>query len=139
MHSDTLKDRLINIARTGAAVRQLPALPKTRAGSRPADVLLDRYLRRIDPAIAASFTDAQLHAIKQMFNDRRVQRHMVDLRHTFALGGKRYYTVFFFGRDRRIRAQAEQHRDSWLGLGAYLTLALGLLASLFMFVYYLKG
>ena len=65
------------------------------------DEFLAHYFRRIDPAVAASFTKEQRHALRLMFGDRGATRHAIDMRCTFPLGWRRFYLVFLLGRDRR--------------------------------------
>lgn len=114
------------------------ALPR-RAARISDDEFLAHYLRRIDPAVAASFTKEQRHAIRIMFGDRGATRHAVDVRCTFPLGWRRCYLVFLLGRDRRriIRPRNGLPGDmgDWL---AYLVMSLGLLAALFVLLSFVK-
>ena len=112
--------------------RASSAAPR-RSGRISDDEFLAHYLRRIDPAVAASFTKEQRHAIRTMFGDRGATRHAVDVRCTFPLGWRRFYLVFLLGRDRRrmIRPRNGLPGDmgDWL---TYLVMSLGLLAALFL-------
>ena len=103
------------------------------------DDFLAHYFRRIDPAVAASFTKEQRHAIRAMFGDRGATRHAVDVRCTFPLGWRRFYLVFLLGRDRRkiIRPRNGLPGDmgDWL---AYLVMTIGLLAALFVLLSLVK-
>ena len=113
--------------------------PPRRAARISDDEFLAHYLRRIDPAVAASFTKEQRHAIRTMFGDRGATRHAVDVRCTFPLGWRRFYLVFLLGRDRRriIRPRNGLPGDmgDWL---AYLVMSLGLLAALFVLLSFVK-
>ena len=113
--------------------------PPRRAARISDDEFLAHYLRRIDPAVAASFTKEQRHAIRIMFGDRGATRHAVDVRCTFPLGWRRCYLVFLLGRDRRriIRPRNGLPGDmgDWL---AYLVMSLGLLAALFVLLSFVK-
>ena len=115
------------------------AAPPRRAARISDDEFLAHYLRRIDPAVAASFTKEQRHAIRAMFGDRGATRHAVDVRCTFPLGWRRCYLVFLLGRDRRriIRPRNGLPGDmgDWL---AYLVMSLGLLAALFVLLSFVK-
>ncbi|MDX1574568.1 MAG: hypothetical protein R3285_00155 [Kiloniellales bacterium] len=110
-----------------------------RSQSLSDDEFLAHYFRRIDPAVAASFTKEQRHALRTMFGDRGATRHAVDVRCTFPLGWRRFYLVFLLGRDRRrvIRPRNGLPGDmgDWL---AYLVLLLGLLAALFVLLSLVK-
>ena len=110
-----------------------------RAGRLSDDEFLAHYFRRIDPAVAASFTKEQRHAIRAMFRDRGATRHVVDVRCTFPLAWRRFYLVFLLGRDRRrvIRPRNGLPGDmgDWL---AYLVMSLGLLAALFVLLSIVK-
>ncbi len=113
--------------------------PPRRTARISDDEFLAHYLRRIDPAVAASFTKEQRHAIRIMFGDRGATRHAVDVRCTFPLGWRRFYLVFLLGRDRRriIRPRNGLPGDmgDWL---AYLVMSLGLLAALFVLLTLVK-
>lgn len=118
---------------------QSTTTPSRRAGRLSDDEFLAHYFRRIDPAVAASFTKEQRHAIRTMFGDRGATRHAVDVRCTFPLGWRRFYLVFLLGRDRRrtIRPRNGLPGDmgDWL---AYLVMSLGLLAALFVLLSLMK-
>jgi len=118
---------------------KLTTAPPRRTARISDDEFLAHYLRRIDPAVAASFTKEQRHAIRIMFGDRGATRHAVDVRCTFPLGWRRCYLVFLLGRDRRriIRPRNGLPGDmgDWL---AYLVMSLGLLAALFVLLTLVK-
>ncbi len=115
------------------------ATRQSRAARLSDDDFLAHYFRRIDPAVAASFTKEQRHAIRTMFGDRGATRHAVDIRCTFPLGWRRFYLVFLVGRDRRkiIRPRNGLPGDmgDWL---AYLILSMGLLMALFVLLSVVK-
>ena len=116
-----------------------PATRQLRAAPLSDDDFLAHYFRRIDPAVAASFTKEQRHAIRTMFGDRGATRHAVDIRCTFPLGWRRFYLVFLVGRDRRkiIRPRngLPGEMGDWL---AYLILSMGLLMALFVLLSVVK-
>ncbi len=116
-----------------------PTAPSRRAARLSDDEFLAHYFRRIDPAVAASFTKAQRHAIRTMLGDRGATRHAVDVRCTFPLGWRRFYLVFLLGRDRRriIRPRNGLPGDmgDWL---ADLVMAMGLLAALLVLLSFVK-
>ena len=103
------------------------------------DAFLAHYFRRIDPAVAASFTKEQRRALRTMFGDRGATRHAVDVRCTFPIGWRRFYLVLLLGRDRRrvIRPRNGLPGDlgDWL---AYLVMSLGLLGALFVLLSVVK-
>jgi hypothetical protein len=106
---------------------------RPRASRLSDDDFLAHYFRRIDPAVAASFTKEQRRAIRTMFGDRGATRHAIDVRCTFPLGWRRCYLVFLLGRDRRriIRPRNGLPGDKgdWL---AYLVMSMGLLVAIFV-------
>ncbi|WP_157845980.1 hypothetical protein [Kiloniella litopenaei] len=65
------------------------------------DAFIKHYFSRIDPDIAASFTDDQKHAIKQMFGARGYAKHPVEVRRSIPFGRHRFYLIFLLGRERR--------------------------------------
>lgn len=115
----------------GTAVQNKPA---------PGEHLLDQMLRQLAPSVAASFTDEQRRVLKSLLDSRRATRHPLDIRRAFSLGRNRYYMVFLLGRERRLGKPAQQDSVSTglFGLLGYLVLALGVLGTLFAFVYHLR-
>ena len=65
------------------------------------DAILERTLRMVDPAVAASFTEEQRRAIRTILDLRQSTRSLVDLRHGFRLGERRFYMSVLFGCERR--------------------------------------
>lgn len=116
-------------------------IPRQRALVRRSDdEFLNHYFRRIDPAVAASFTKEQRTAIRTMFGDRGATRHAVDVRCTFPLGWRRFYLVLLMGHDRRkfIRPRNGLPGEigDWL---TYLVLLTGLLAAMFLLLYLFRS
>lgn len=60
-----------------------------------------RFLARIRPDVAASFSPAQLDAVREAFGLRYAMDHAVDIRRRLRLPWGRYYVVLIAGRDRR--------------------------------------
>ena len=125
---------------TTVASASFSAAPRQQRASRLSDDdFLAHYFRRIDPAVAASFTKEQRRAIRTMFGDRGATRHAIDIRCTFPLGWRRFYLVFLAGRDRRriIRPRngLPGEMGDWL---AYLILSMGLLMALFVLLSVVK-
>jgi len=116
-----------------------PSKGGRRAGSRraPDQDFLDHYLKRLDPAMAESFSEEQKRAIWTMFGGRGITHHAVEFRRSLPLpGGRWVYTVFLCGREHRGIARLHGHGKSsrltdllwYLGLGALcLTPVLALL------------
>ncbi len=110
-----------------------------RAGTRrPTDqAFVDHYLKRLDPEVADSFSEAQKQAIWTLFGARGIAKHAVELRRALPLpGGRRFYMVFLCGREQRGMTRLHGHGKSsrlsdllwYLGLGALcLTPVLALL------------
>jgi hypothetical protein len=67
-------------------------------------------LNRVDPEVAASFTEPQREAIKTMLGARGVAKHAVEIRHSIPLGKRQFYTVLLMGREQRtfLRARGER-------------------------------
>ncbi|MCZ4280952.1 hypothetical protein O4H49_09205 [Kiloniella laminariae] len=65
------------------------------------DLFIKHYFSRISPEVAATFTDEQKHAIKQMFGAREIARHPVEFRRSIPFGRHRFYLIFLSGRERR--------------------------------------
>ncbi len=107
---------------------QQPVRAQRSGSRRPSDqTFLDHYFKRLDPEVAASFSDEQKRAIHTMFGGRGITRHAVEIRRSLPLpGGWRFYTVFLCGREQRgitrLHGQGESSRSFdllwYLGLGA---------------------
>ena len=69
------------------------------------DAVLDSYLRRIDPAVAASFTPVQREALKTMLGARERARHLLEIRRSIPFGRRWFYIVFLIGAERRSLAR----------------------------------
>ena len=65
------------------------------------EVQLDRYLKRLDPQVAASFTEDQRQGIETLLGLRRVTNHTVEVRRSVPFGRRRYYFVVLFGPEKR--------------------------------------
>ncbi|MFD2205111.1 hypothetical protein [Kiloniella antarctica] len=65
------------------------------------DLFIKHYFERISPEVAATFTDDQKHAIKQMFGARGYAKHPVEIRRSIPFGRNRFYLIFLLGRERR--------------------------------------
>ncbi|WP_422369146.1 hypothetical protein [Pelagibius sp.] len=75
-----------------------------QAESQPADQrdpFIEHYFKRIDPKMAASFSEEQCAAIKQMFGARGIAKHAVELRRSIPIGRRRFYLVLLMGREQR--------------------------------------
>ncbi len=67
----------------------------------PRDPFIRKFLTRIPPDVAASFTPAQFDAIKLAFGARDWGAHTVDIRKSFPLFWSSFYLVLLMGRNRR--------------------------------------
>jgi len=129
--------------RTPATLTQAttaPTLPPPITLSPKGDIFFDRSFGRIDPKIAASFTDQQFGAIKAAFTRRPGLDHLVEFRHGLALGRKRYYFALLFGSDKRLfkplgKSGHLTELAHWLPL---LSLSGGLLAAFFAIAWLIR-
>ncbi len=81
---------------------------KHRGDPAGGDPFLEDFFRDLSPALAHSFTDEQLLAIKMNFAARERGAHTVDLR--FSIPLLRRYVVFLMGRERRSRKRRNHDR-----------------------------
>jgi hypothetical protein len=72
------------------------------------DPFLEDFFRDLPPALARSFTDEQLRAIKISFGARERGAHSVDVR--FLVPVLRRYVVFLMGRERRTAKRRRSER-----------------------------
>ena len=68
------------------------------------------FFARIPKDVAASFTPAQLDAIKRAFGARVVGAHAVDIRMSIPLGWRSVYVVLLAGREKRTFGRATLER-----------------------------
>jgi hypothetical protein len=66
----------------------------------PAQRFTARFLARVPPDVAATFTSAQLTAIRRAFGMRYEAGHALDIRRHLRLPWGRFYLVLLAGRDR---------------------------------------
>jgi len=71
------------------------------SGPETDDPFLLRFFARIPDETAASFTDAQLDAIKLCFGARGWGKHRVDIRLSMPMIWRRWYLVLLVGTERR--------------------------------------
>lgn len=86
----------------------MSANPKFRGDPAGGDPFLEDFFRDLSPALARSFTDEQLRAIKMSFAARERGAHSVDLR--FSIPVLRRYVVFLMGRERRTARRRRNER-----------------------------
>ncbi|WP_417455063.1 hypothetical protein [Kiloniella sp.] len=84
------------------------------------DPFIKHYFSRIDPDIAASFSNDQKHAIKQMFGARGYAKHPVEVRRSIPFGKHRFYLIFLLGRERRAYERLKSEGQA----AGYITYAL---------------
>lgn len=65
------------------------------------DLFLRTFFSRIPRDVAASFTPAQLDAVKRAFGARSPGAHGLDLRFSLPLWRRSYYMVLLAGKERR--------------------------------------
>lgn len=68
------------------------------------------FFERIPPAVAHSFSEEQIAAVRTAFMGERWDGHRVDVRGTVPLPGGRWYFVFVAGPDRRGGKRRRQKR-----------------------------
>ncbi len=69
------------------------------------DPFLRTFLSRIPPHMAASFSAAQLDAIRLAYGARTPGAPVVDLRFSVPVGSRSFYFVLLCGRNHRSRAR----------------------------------
>lgn len=83
------------------------------------DPFLQKFFSRIEPAVAWSFSPAQIAAIRTAFGGRPWRRHAIDIRLSLPLPRRRYFLVFLAGREMRSpeRRVAERAHHPLASLG----------------------
>lgn len=97
---------------------------------------LEKFLYRLPPDVAASFTERQLQAIQQALPSTQWKRHPVDIRVTLPLLWKKYYFVMVAGPERRSPERLVQERKAqplWKPTHIALILALSSVGILSIF------
>jgi hypothetical protein len=64
------------------------------------DAFIGRFLARVPPEVAATFSPDQLAAVQRAFGMRYAVEHAIDLRRSVSMPWGRYYLVLLAGRDR---------------------------------------
>lgn len=80
------------------------------------DPFVSRFFCRITPEMAATFTEAQLAALKEIFGDSVWHWHRIDQRHSIRCFRRFYYLVVVAGQERRSpgrRADERRQHPLW--------------------------
>jgi hypothetical protein len=67
------------------------------------DPFVQQFFARIPPKTAATFTDTQLAALKQVFKERMSKNHAVDIKLSIPFLKRGFYVVLLLGKDKRLR------------------------------------
>ncbi len=107
------------------------------------DPFLKKFLSRVPEAVADSYTDAQLDAIKLAYGARTRGAHLVDIRLSVPWITRRFYVVLLAGGERRpADRRALERALRPLGTVANVVLmgllAIGFAVSLFAVLYSVK-
>jgi len=94
------------------------------ADSKSGDAVLKHYFKRLDPKIAASFTENQREALKSLLGARGMTRHSVEIRRNLRFGKRRFYLVFLLGDNTRSRNRLVRNRQT-----SFFSIALSYMAS----------
>lgn len=129
-HASNLAIHERGLSPTRTSRKSRPATRNRRVRLGAGDAVLDHYLKRVDPEVAASFTDEQRAAIKTMLGARGIAKHWVEVRRSLPLGRRRFYLVFLLGAERRSlsRLHLEGQVSRPLALLVYVGLAVLALA-----------
>lgn len=127
MFQQTATPEDLDQAAVHAAAGTTPAAPEMAKASR--DPFIDHYFKRIDPQVAATFTQEQCEAIKTMFGARGMAQHAVEVRRSLPIGRRRYYLVLLLGRERRTFGRL--HSDGAIS-GPFNLLGYAITAGLWM-------
>ncbi len=94
--------------------------------------VLGHYLKRMDPEVAASFTEPQRNAIESILGARGMTKHAVEIRHSIPFAKWRFYTVLLMGKEQRslhrLRGEGAVSRPFNLLVYICLTALLGAMA-----------
>lgn len=94
----------------------------------PPDPFTETFFSRIPKSLHATFTDAQLDAIKLAFGARGWGRHVIDVRRSIPTPFGLHYVMVLLGRERR---QPRRRLNTRVGK---LTLSVVILAAVGVFV-----
>ena len=91
----------------------LPSRVRRRdADNKSGDAILKHYFKRLEPQVAASFTEDQREALKSLLGARGMANHIVEIRRRLSFGKRRFYFVFLLGDDRRSRNRLVRSRQN---------------------------
>lgn len=69
------------------------------------DPIIEKFLARVPPETAKTFTDTQLAEIKRVFSDRLTTPRRVDLRLSIPFFKRRFYLVLLIGKEKRSKSR----------------------------------
>ncbi|HEY5597343.1 MAG TPA: hypothetical protein VIK47_00940 [Kiloniellales bacterium] len=87
--------------RAQAAPKPRPSPPRRPAAETSKESFLDHYFKRLNPEVAATFTEEQRDAIAVMFGAREIANHSIEIRRSIPFGRRRFYLVLLMGPERR--------------------------------------
>lgn len=100
------------------------------------DPFFQRFFEQVPSEIAHTFTPEQLQAIKQIYGDRSLAKHAVNLRFSVPAPGQRFYLILLIGKEQRSRPrQLKQSRlyPIWTRLNPIAVTVISVLLLLFAF------
>jgi hypothetical protein len=102
-----------------------------------AETFFNHYFKRVNPEVAASFTEAQRDAIMTMFGAREITNHTVEVRHSIPFGRRRFYLIFLMGPERRsfVRLHGPDAGAQPFNVGFYLGLGVLLMIPVLLLLY----
>ncbi len=74
--------------------------PNLNQNSLKTDPAIRKFLARIHPQVAATFTNSQLAELKRVFNKRLATPPRVDIRLSIPFFKRRFYLVLIIGKDK---------------------------------------
>jgi len=107
----------------------LPTAEEALVESSSLDPFIAGFLARVPAAVADSFTEAQLKAVKSAFARGAVPAHFSDIRISIPLITRRLYFVLLAGRERRSKERLSLERglrSLWLVGNTVVVAALAL-------------
>ncbi len=78
-----------------------PRLTRRETARISNESFLNHYFKRLNPAVADSFTPEQRDAIMIMFGAREIANHSLEIRRSIPFGRRRFYLVLLVGPERR--------------------------------------
>ncbi|MBW4630457.1 MAG: hypothetical protein KME30_00720 [Iphinoe sp. HA4291-MV1] len=102
------------------------------------DPFVQQFFARISPKTATTFTDTQLAALKQVFQNRTAKDHVVDIKLSIPFPKQGFYVVLLLGKEKRSKERLQTCISTLVNNIFLMVFGLLVITSLFGTLYIVK-